>query len=50
MSIRKTTKKKIRKICISKYYDLNEMIEYFRKNIKPRPNLDVVKWMEKNGR
>jgi len=43
-------KRKAVKINAVKYCDPNEILEYFKKNVKPRPHLDVVKWMEKNGR
>lgn len=44
----KNKKKKI--ITREKIYDLRDMLEYIEKNVKPRPHLDVVKWMEKHGR
>jgi hypothetical protein len=49
MALGKTVKKrKIINVRIKKY-DLREMLEFIEKNVKPRPDLDVVKWIEKNG-
>ena len=50
MKTKQEVKKRAIKVRIGKSIDPNEMIEYFRKNVKAKPHLDVVKWMEKNGR
>jgi hypothetical protein len=49
MQTKKITKKRKINVRIKKY-DLREMLEFVDKNMKAHPNLNVVKWMEKNGR
>jgi hypothetical protein len=41
---------KSKRIRSTKIYDLKDILEYVEKHVKPNPNLDVVKWMAKNGR
>lgn len=49
-SMRNKIAKREKIIKVKKCVDLEEMIAFIEKNVKPRPNLDVVKWMAKNGR
>jgi hypothetical protein len=50
MKTQQKEKKRAVKVQIGKSFDPIEILEYFKKNVKPRPYLDVVKWMEKHGR
>lgn len=47
---RKRIDKRRKTVIRMKKYDLGDLLEYVRKNVKPRPRLNVIKWMEKHGR
>ena len=49
MNTQKIVGKKKKNLKVKKY-SLREMLEYVEKNFEKHPNLNVVKWMEKNGR
>lgn len=48
MKPKKNSKKRRISLQVKKY-DLADMIEYVKKNVKPRPHLNVVKWIEEHG-